>query len=81
MDGRGGGGVRLPARPDLYPAVIEAAYFQPAPDDAGDIREAPLAMLAPLLALGFACLYFGIDTELTVGVAKIAALSLLGGYL
>ncbi len=61
--------------------VIEAAYFQPAPDDAGDIREAPLAMLAPLMALAFACLYFGIDTELTVGVAKIAALSLLGGYL
>ena len=60
--------------------VIEAAYFQPSPDDAGEISEAPLAMLAPLMALGLACLYFGIDTGLTVGVAKIAALSLLGGY-
>ena len=60
--------------------VIEAAYFQPSPDDAGDIREAPLALLAPLMVLALACLYFGIDTDLTVGVAKIAALSLLGGY-
>ena len=60
--------------------VIEAAYFQPSPDDAGEISEAPLAMLAPLMALGLVCLYFGIDTDLTVGVAKIAALSLLGGY-
>ena len=61
--------------------VIEAAYFQPSPDDAGEIVEAPLAMLAPLMVLAFACLYFGIDTGLTVGVAKVAALSLLGGYL
>ena len=60
--------------------VIEAAYFQPSPDDAGEVREAPLAMLAPLMALAAACLYFGIDTGLTVGVAKIAALGLLGGY-
>lgn len=60
--------------------VIETAYFQPPPDDAGDIGEAPLAMLAPLMALGFATIYFGIDTDLTVGVAKIAALGLLGGY-
>jgi multicomponent Na+:H+ antiporter subunit D len=60
--------------------VIEAAYFQPSPDDAGEIREAPLAMLAPLMALAAACLYFGIDTGLTVGVAKVAALGLLGGY-
>ena len=61
--------------------VVEAAYFQPAADDAGDIKEAPLTMLAPLMALAFVCLYFGVDTDLTVGVAKIAALSLLGGYL
>ena len=60
--------------------VIEAAYFQPSPDDAGEVSEAPLAMLAPLMALAAACLYFGIDTGLTVGVAKIAALGLLGGY-
>ena len=32
------------------------------------------------MALAAACLYFGIDTGLTVGVAKVAALGLLGGY-
>ena len=61
--------------------VIEAAYFQPAPDGSGDIREAPLTLLAPLMALAFACLYFGVNTSLTVGVARVAALGLWGGYL
>jgi len=61
--------------------VIEAAYFQPSPDGVVERGEAPLTILAPLGLLAFACLYFGIDTGLTVGVAKIAALGLLGGYL
>ena len=61
--------------------VVEAAYFQPAPDGAVESGEAPLTMLVPLGLLAFACLYFGIDTGLTVGVAKVAALGLLGGYL
>ncbi len=45
------------------------------------MREAPLALLAPLVVLAFACLSVGIDTGLSVGVAKIAALGLSGGYL
>ncbi len=57
--------------------VVEVAYFQPftGPET---VREAPLAMLAPTWALVAANLYFGINTELTVGVAGQAAMQLLG---
>ncbi len=58
--------------------VIEAAYFQPPPPDAPPIEEAPWAMLAPTLALAGASIYFGLDTGLTVGVARGAAESLMG---
>ena len=36
-------------------------------------------MLAPILLLAAACVYFGLDTELPVGVATRAAETLLGG--
>ena len=53
--------------------VVEAAYFQPPPEDGRDIREAPLSMLIPTWILAAACVYFGIDTSLTLGVAERAA--------
>jgi len=59
--------------------VIEVAYFKPAPEDAPVIKEAPLSMLVPAWFLAASTIYFGIDTELTLGIATKAAISLLGG--
>ena len=58
--------------------VVEAAYFQPPREGASDVVEAPVAMVAPMIALAAACLYFGLDTGLTVDVARVAAAQLLG---
>jgi len=58
--------------------ILEAAYFDaPAKPDA-HIKEAPLSLLIPTWALVLANIYFGIDTSLTVGVARQAASLLLG---
>ncbi len=58
--------------------ILEAAYFDaPAKPDA-HIKEAPLSLLIPTWALVLANIYFGIDTSLTVGVARQAAGLLLG---
>lgn len=53
--------------------IIEALYFKPA--DAGNkmVKEAPLLLLAPTWTLALANIYFGLNTELTVGVAMSAA--------
>ena len=57
--------------------IIEVAYFRPVPDGAPS-GEAPLLMLVPMWALVAASVYFGIDTRYSVGVARLAAESLLG---
>ena len=61
--------------------VVEVAYFRPAPggDEAAKVEEAPLSMLIPTWVLIGASFYFGIDTSLTVGVARRAAEYLIGG--
>lgn len=59
--------------------VVEVAYFQPAPAAHRAVRDAPLSMLIPTWTLIGASIYFGLDTELTVGVAQRAAATLLGG--
>ena len=59
--------------------VVEVAYLRPPPAAAGAVREAPLSMLIPTWILIGASIYFGIDTTLTVGVARRAAVMLLGG--
>jgi len=57
--------------------VVEAAYLREPP--AGrTIREAPLAMLVPTWMLVLANIWFGVDADLTVSVARTAAMSLLG---
>lgn len=56
--------------------LLETAYFQ-TPDNER-LREAPAMLVVPTLALAAACIYFGLDTELTVGVARGAAIELLG---
>ncbi len=58
--------------------VVEAAYFQAPREGASEVVEAPVAMVAPMIALAAACLYFGVDTGLTVDVARVAAAQLLG---
>ncbi len=60
--------------------VVEAAYFLEPEDGVREVAEAPLAMLLPTLTLAAACIYFGLHTSVTVDVARIAALSLLGGF-
>jgi multicomponent Na+:H+ antiporter subunit D len=59
--------------------VVEVAYLRPAPAGAPAVREAPLSMLIPTWLLIGASIYFGIDTSLTVGVARQAADILLAG--
>ncbi len=61
--------------------VVEIAYFRPPLDsaDAAAVSEAPPSMLIPTWILIGAGIYFGIDTSLTVGVARRAAEFLIGG--
>lgn len=58
--------------------LIEAAYFG-TPEVARDIKEVPLSMLLPLWVLVGANIYFGIHTDLSVGLAERAATVLMGG--
>ena len=58
--------------------VIEAAYFRAPAPEAAVPREAPWQMLVPTWILIAASIYFGVHTEITVGVAERAAATLLG---
>jgi len=58
--------------------LVEAAYFGK-PDKYKYYQEAPISMLAPLWILVAANIYFGIHTELTVGLATQATSALIGG--
>lgn len=57
--------------------VIESAYLREPPADR-TVREAPLSMLVPTWTLVLANIWFGVDADLTVGVARTAALGLMG---
>ncbi|MFN3868611.1 MAG: monovalent cation/H+ antiporter subunit D family protein [Hyphomicrobiaceae bacterium] len=59
--------------------AVEAAYFREPPAGKDVVRDPPLSMLAPLLVLGAATIYFGIETSWTAGLARDAAAMLLGG--
>ena len=59
--------------------VVEVAYFRQPPDDAPDIVEAPWSLLVPTWILCLATLYYGMFTDTSVGMARMAAESLLGG--
>ncbi len=58
--------------------LVEAAYFEPVPDDAPVVTEAPWSMLLPIWLLVGANIYFGIHTDVTVGVATQAVTELTG---
>jgi multicomponent Na+:H+ antiporter subunit D len=58
--------------------VIEVAYFRRRPDGAAVIGEVPFYMLAPVWVLVGANIYFGTNTDLSVGTARRAAEILMG---
>jgi multicomponent Na+:H+ antiporter subunit D len=58
--------------------VVEVLYMR-APKDGVEVSEAPLSMLIPLWIMAGSTIYFGLDTELTLGAAKTAAEGLLAG--
>ncbi len=59
--------------------VVEVACFQPPSAACKQASEAPLSMLLPLYLLVAANIYFGLDTEFSLGNASAAAQLLLTG--
>jgi len=59
--------------------LVETAYFKQPREDAVVPGEAPLSLLLPLWVLAAANIYFGLFTELNVGLAQQAASQLLEG--
>ncbi len=57
--------------------LVELLFFRPITDPALTVTEAPAWLLLPMWTLIIANIYFGINTELTVGVAE-TAVNLLG---
>jgi len=58
--------------------LVEAAYFGRSAREGVAMCEAPLSMLLPVWLLVGANLYFGVHTDVSVGVAQQAARMLLG---
>ncbi len=58
--------------------LVEAAYLTEPRGDVA-VREAPLSLLVPLWLLVIANVYFGVHTEVSVGLAREAATALTGG--
>ena len=59
--------------------VVEVAYFKDPPDGAEEVSEAPWSLLLPTWVLVGAAIYFGVFTQVTVGVASRAARLLVEG--
>jgi multicomponent Na+:H+ antiporter subunit D len=57
---------------------VEIAYLRESAPALAQVREAPLVMLVPALALTALCVYFGLETSFSVGAASRAAELLLG---
>jgi multicomponent Na+:H+ antiporter subunit D len=58
---------------------VEVAYFREPAGKIAELKEAPASMLVPAWLMIAACLYFGLDTALTLGGAGDAAKVLLRG--
>ncbi|MDQ2092168.1 monovalent cation/H+ antiporter subunit D family protein [Marimonas arenosa] len=58
--------------------MIETLYLQPAPERAA-AGEAPLSMLVPMWLMALACIWFGLNTELTLGASLSAAKGFMAG--
>lgn len=59
--------------------VVETAYLEEPVAPNADARDPVASMLLPMLALGAATIYLGLDTELGSGLARDAAIMLTGG--
>ncbi|MBK0326558.1 monovalent cation/H+ antiporter subunit D family protein [Rhodobacteraceae bacterium F11138] len=58
--------------------VIEVLYLRATPQGC-QVREAPASMLVPMWIAVLACIYFGLNTDLTIGAAETAARGLMSG--
>jgi multicomponent Na+:H+ antiporter subunit D len=58
--------------------VIEVLYMQPTPEDS-TVQSAPMSMLVPMWIVTLACIWFGLNTDMTIGAAQAAAQGLLSG--
>lgn len=58
--------------------TVEVLYMNE-PDLDTVVKEVPLSMLIPMWVMALACIYFGLNTEITLTSASVAANSLLGG--
>ncbi|MEA2048334.1 MAG: monovalent cation/H+ antiporter subunit D family protein [Campylobacterota bacterium] len=57
--------------------VIEVAYFRPIPE--GRTRQkVPLTMIVPLWIFALSNIYFGLDTQISQGIASLAVNQLIG---
>ena len=59
--------------------VVEVAFFRAPKGPVADAKEAPVEMVVGAWLLAGAVIYFGLDTDLTAGIAADAATMLLGG--
>lgn len=57
--------------------VIEAAWFREPSEALKDVKDPPFEMIAPILIMVFGIVYFGIDADLTAGLANQAVGTLL----
>jgi multicomponent Na+:H+ antiporter subunit D len=58
--------------------IVEVAYFRESSLET-QLSEAPVSRLVPTWVLIGATLFFGLHTDLTVGIAREAAIFLFGG--
>jgi multicomponent Na+:H+ antiporter subunit D len=58
--------------------VVEVAYLKSPPEGAALRSEAPISMLAPMIVLAAATVWFGIDGDTTLRIAGEAANALMG---
>jgi len=58
--------------------AVEVLYLKE-PDEGGEIREVPMSMMIPMWIMAIACIYFGLNTDVTLTSASVAANGLLGG--
>jgi len=59
--------------------LVETLYMKQ-PVAGAHSQQTPLSMLVPVWITALATIYFGLDTDLTLSVARIAADGLLSGF-